>query len=820
MMFSDAHRLWLKSTAILSVLAVMPSTLMAQEADAVDEEIIVTAQKRAQVIEDVPVTITALTGDFLRRIDATEFDELSLFTPGLTIQEQSPNNPGFVIRGITSDSGSAQVAPRVSVYYNGIDVSRSRGSYFDLFDIERVEVVKGPQSTLFGTAAAIGAVSVITNKAEEGVSAQASLAYGNFDYLESQGFLNFGTDVIAARFAWSYKDREGFIDNVFNGPGSLPDGQLGEALNGQNVLGLRGSFAFTPTDTFRADLVISYDRQNPPGTSFKSGTFAPPGGDTSPFTFASLSGAPDSQETLGLAEPGLERDVFDINLTMRYDFNENWAITSITGYREFDSVEVFDADGTAAPYLEFTEDAIGDQWSQEVRVNYQRDGFAAFFGGTYFHEDGRQTIPFSTEEGVITECVTQAFGLGATPNVGALGLGCVGADGSVPSLAATGILTGGALSALPYTQVFGNTGDFDVWTLYADATVELSSRLEVSFGGRYVNESRTSGAFAQSPASQLAPILIGSGVPALQGLGAFLDGFLPLGGADTNGNVVTSSGDFSDWLLRANILYRLTDDVNIYATTGRGRRSDVIDVVAANTRAVPGGGTVTVPAFADATVVPAEIIWNYEVGVKGNFFDDRVFATAAIFYQDYENFQVTVPQLDAQGQPTGQFITDGVGGATNWGIEAEFSWTVDDHLQLFGNAAYIDAQIDDDPSNGDLAGNRFRLQPEWSASAGAFYDRPITDDVNGFATLTWTYFGSVFFEEQNQPGVEEDAYSLVNLRVGVRDPEDRWQVDVFANNLFDKEYVIDAGNTGGAFGIPTFIAGQPRFYGIRVTGRY
>ncbi len=105
------------------------------------DEIIVTAQRREERLSDVPVTVTAFSGETLQRIGVTQFDQLSAFTPGVNIQEQSPNNPGFVIRGITSDSGSAQEAARVTVFLNGVDVSRSRGSYFDLFDIERVEAI-------------------------------------------------------------------------------------------------------------------------------------------------------------------------------------------------------------------------------------------------------------------------------------------------------------------------------------------------------------------------------------------------------------------------------------------------------------------------------------------------------------------------------------------------------------------------------------------------------------------------------------------------------------------------------------------------------
>ncbi len=163
----------LASTAVLGLLS---TPLVAAEADTGNDlaEIIVTAQKTEQKIADVPITLTAYSGKSLREIGVTQFDQLSAFVPGLNVQEQSPNNPGFVIRGVTSDSGSSQGAPAVTIYLNGVDVSRSRGSYFDLYDLERVEVVKGPQATLFGTAAAVGAVSVITARPKPGISARTA----------------------------------------------------------------------------------------------------------------------------------------------------------------------------------------------------------------------------------------------------------------------------------------------------------------------------------------------------------------------------------------------------------------------------------------------------------------------------------------------------------------------------------------------------------------------------------------------------------------------------------------------------------------------
>ena len=139
-----------------AIVAPDPATGPAARASVTNgDDIVVTAQKREQRIEDVPLTVTALTGAKMADIGVNSLSEVAAYIPGLQIQEQSANNPGFVIRGITSDNGSSQQGARVTLYYNGVDISRSRGAYQDLYDLERIEVVKGPQATLFGTAAAV-----------------------------------------------------------------------------------------------------------------------------------------------------------------------------------------------------------------------------------------------------------------------------------------------------------------------------------------------------------------------------------------------------------------------------------------------------------------------------------------------------------------------------------------------------------------------------------------------------------------------------------------------------------------------------------------
>ena len=734
-------------------------------------EIVVTAQKREQKISQVPITITAFTGTKLRDIGVTQFDQLAAFVPGLNVQEQSPNNPGFVIRGVTSDSGSSQGSPAVTIYLNGVDVSRSRGSYFDLYDLERVEVVKGPQATLFGTAAAVGAVSVITAKPSKTTGAELRAAFGNFNQRKIDGYLNMGGDVLTGRIAFAVKLRDGVVENIAGTSRSqTPNGPRIDDLNGQGQYGARLSLRYDKDDLL-VDLVGTFDGQRAPGTAFKSRTFAPTGGDTSPFTFAEVAGSPFSDAVLGGPQPELKRNVYDVNLTARYNLSDTTSVTQIIGYRRFDSNEVFDADGTQAWYLEFAEDARGEQISSETRINYDNGDVRAFAGFNYFHETGSQRVPFSTEEGTYLQCAARLIP----------GLPCINAAGVVTAAGATKILTNGAASVIPYSSEFKNSATLTTYSAFADVTWIPTPGLELTAGGRLLIEDRTSGYFARVPNSVIsrAPLL-----PQI----------------DTKGVTLEAQGDFQAFLPRANILWRATDWANVYATYSRGRRSPVVQLDAA-----PGG-------VARVNNVAAESVTNYEIGAK--FQSGNVSGSVGAFYMDYQDFQVS---LVRPGLPN---LTASAGGASNKGVEAEVSARFGRNLNLFASGAYIDARVDENPAYPTFSGDRFRLQSEWQGAAGGTLTLPISDRIEFFATPTVTYRSSVFFELPNNPVTSQGPVTLVNLRAGVQDPGGKWQLLGYATNLFDKAYVLDAGNTGGAFGIPTFIRGLPRLFGVEGVYRF
>ena len=746
-----------------------------------DNQIIVTAQLIEQRALDVPITISALTGDAIAELGVTDLDELSNYIPGLNIQEQSANNPGIVIRGITSDSGSAQQGPRVTLYYNGVDISRSRGSYQAIYDLDRVEVIKGPQATLFGTASAVGAISLVSARPRAGYSSEVTGGYGNFDQTLVSGFVNAGSDVVAGRIAFEWRTRDGYVENL------APSQE--EDLYAQDQFGARGSLRFTPNDRLTVDLIGTFDRQRHGGTPFISDTFATPDGPADPFGRAFLGGSPYSEAALGNSQLGLDREVYDANLTAEYLIGDSLTFTTVNGYREFDSHEVFDADGGPAPFLEFAEIAKGHQVSHEGRFTYVDPRWRAAFGWNFFTEDNLQRVPFSTEEGTFLQCLTTSLGL--APVIP--GIPCVAADGSVPAAQVTQLATGGAATAIPYSSVFENQGNNQSYSLFADATFIPTTSLELTAGARLLIEQRRSGFVTSVPNSVL------TGAPLIPGQ------------IDTGGRTFEAEDSFSAVLPRFNALYRITPDLNVFATVSKGRRSPVVSLGARR------AGTEVLP---NINVIPQEVVWNYEGGIK--FGSRTVSGSLGLYYQDYSNFQTTrtiSDPNDPSGLPLGTTVTESVGSASNLGVEAEINIRPTSWLSVFANVGYIDGGIDDDPINGTVAGDRFRLQPEWQAAGGFTVDYPVAPGVRIFATPSVTHRSRIFFEVPNSLRISQEAVTLLNARAGISFADERFEVAGFIRNATNERYLLDAGNTGGAFGRPTFIPAEPRFYGVQLTAR-
>ena len=729
------------------------------------DTIVVTAQKREQQVEDVPIAITAYSGDFLQRYDLTDFSDIGNFVPGLEIQEQSPNNPGFVIRGITSDSGESNVEPRVSVFQDGVSISKSRGSVVQPFDLERIEVLRGPQGTLFGRGAQTGAVHLIQNKAGTDPSSAFTLGGGNYSSYFFTGHSNQQLgDNLYGRIAVFGEKRDGTIDNLSGGD-----------LNGKDTLALRTSLRLDVGEASRLDLIVNLQKDNPPGTDFRSGTIPNRQGSTDVFGPADLNRG----DALGL-----DRTVRSATLLGKFPLSASWTLSTITGARDFDSVEEFDADGARILALEFAEDAEGQQFSQEFRFDFDDGGrFRGFTGLSYFYEDGSQRVPFRTDERSFV--TLPALGLGIPPLL---------PDGT-PNTLVTGlpIAPGVVLPLKPlHEEQYTNFGETKAWEIFADGTWSLNDRLDLTLGVRGTYEDVTAGYRADF-----------FGVPSALGL-------FGLGGSTSNPNILffptagklESSDSFTSAVGRAVAAYRFSDTLNGYVSVSRGRRPNVISVDAFGTE-----------------IIDAEIVYSYELGLKGNVFGGRLLYDLAAYYYDYRNFQTTVQDPD-----TTLFVPADGGSARAAGAELSLIYQASENFNAFFNYAYSDAKfnaVDEDGNAQALAGNRFRLNPEHSAAAGLDFSLPVGDGALFYLRPSWNWRSQTFFEDQNTPGIEQAGYALYNLRAGVRFGENgRWDLSAYVDNATDKQYLIDAGNTGRLFGTPTYIPGNPRLYGVRFSGRF
>lgn len=761
-------------------VALFPSHALAQPAADDDaallDRITVTAQKREQQVEEVPISMTAYSGEFLDSFGISGFDQLSDFVPGLEVQLQSPNNPGFVIRGITSDSGSSQVEPRVSVFQDGVSISKSRGSVVELFDLERVEVLRGPQGTLFGRGAQIGAVHLIQNKAVNDTTGAFEIGAGNYSETFLTGHINapIAQDRLYARLAVFHQERDGSVENLSGG-----------TLNGKETNAVRASLGMDLGDRARLDFILNYQRDTPPGTAFRSRVLPTRAGSLDTFDYTADLNRGE--------ELGLKRTVRSATLLGDFGLSDAWSLSSITGWRDFDSNEEFDADGSQANLLEFAEVATGRQFSQELRFNYDPGGrFSGFFGGSFFTERGQQRVPYSGDErslyALLSPILSGATG-GALPVVPVLN-----PDGT-PNLnvppALPGLIPGGPaffpLKPL-HEEEFSNFGQVRAYEVFADGTFEVTDRLDVTVGLRGSRERVESGYES-----------LYFGQPSA--IGQFLGAFPNVIAAPTDGRI-TGEGTFNSAVGRAIASYRVSDRINAYTSVSRGRRPNVINV---------GGG--------GASEIPAEIVISYEAGIKGNANSNRFLYDAAVFYYDYSDFQASIENPD----PPPFFIPTNAGNARAKGAELSLLNRFTDGFSGFLNIGWIDARFNafDDAGNPQqLAGNRFRLTPEYTAAIGADWSVPVA--VGRFYVRpSYTWRSSVFIEEDNDAEIAQGAYGLAKLRVGLAFGEaERYELTAFVNNALDKDYLIDAGNTGALFGIPTFIPGQPRTYGLRFGARF
>lgn len=786
-------------------------------------EVIVTTQKKKQSSLEIPVAVSAVTGSVMEKLNLHQLDDVAQFTPGVQIQLQSSNNPGYVIRGVTSDDGEAYSQPRVSVFMDGVSTSRSRASAVELFDLERMEVAKGPQGTLFGRGAEIGGISIIRHKPVDNLSGELSMNYGSYNQRQVSGFIN--TPIIkgklANRFAFDYDARDGFIKN-----------EAGGRLNGKNALAFRNSTQWWANDDTSIRLVLDYQHDDYPGTSFHS--INPMYGNSDPNSTANLEAG---------KKLGIKRNVGGALLNIDHNINHRWSFNSITGFRAFNSKERFDADGTYLPLLLCQEKGKGTQFSQEFRFNYDdKNRFSGFVGASYFYENSSQDInakanlqylypafiqksvkaslsnQIDNVNGLLAQMLPAAYQpmVDATlaklmskwfpenPTVDANGklipqtatpdiygdlktaLGAVGMDldqvlAGMGDNGRTIQATLQGISAKPldtaYTEQGKNYGTNQAVELYADGTLKLTKNLNFTLGVRGTYENQETGYSSSTVPSMFGAVL-----------------YHPT----ENGAKVMAKDSYWSWVGRAALNYMIGRN-NIYASLSRGRRPGVLYFN-------------NDPK--DFETLKPEIIYSYEAGVKGSLLQGRLNYDLCAYYYDWYNYQTSVFNAT-----TSKYEYDDAGRAHSLGIEASISYSPCRYLNLFGNWSYIEGKFNNKDDNGNkqrFAGNRFRLTPKNSFAVGFDLNVPTGKKASIYFRPTYSWKSKVFFEESNEPELTQGAFGLLNFTAGYRMQPGKvyYEIGAFGKNVLDEKYVVDAGNSGRQIGFPTYVGGTRSVVGV------
>ena len=725
--------------------------------------VIVSAQKREQQIKDVPISISAISNQTITDLNIQNLEDFSNLVPGLNIRVQSNQRPNFVIRGLTSDEVSPNAQPRVSLFMNNAPLTQASSGLLELYDMDRVEVLKGPQGTTFGRGSQIGAVHFLTKMPSDNFGGYITSGFGSYAQIDINTAVNIPIikNKLNTRLAAVYNTRDGYVKNTFGG-----------TLSGKDTKGVRFSARYLPSEKTKIDLIYNYQKDAAPGVAFMSQRYPNTNGVTDVFSYeASL----DKGEALKA-----DKDLSNFTLNIRHYFNENFYLTGITSYQTNKSYERWDGDGTAAEAIDMSSTIDAKLFSQEVRLNYSiGNKFSGFSGLNYLRENVELGYWFSPNETHMVYLFLDPNYL-VMPNGQPYGLDALPLD---PQL---GPLGGMPLPAFHEEESI-NKAKNTATEIFTDGSLEITSKLKLSAGIRIV--------FDHSKVSNEASFLAGS--PST--LGMFTGNYPNLFFKPSA--FQSTSSNFSGFTGRLVASYKLNTNSNIFFAYAKGRRPNVIQY----------------QADGSSEILDAEIVNSFDLGFK-TLVNNQFMFDAALFYHDYHDFQTNAWIADPATGEFAYIIKDG-GEATTIGLETSFQYSISKNLKIFGNYAYIKARYnktDKDGNEQEYANNQFMLTPDHSFNLSAKYQTKINSDLILFITPSVSYKSHFFFEDANTEGIEQDAYSVVNLSAGIQLINPALTFSLFSHNLLNEKYLLGAGNTGSMFGIPTFVPAIPRTYGLKV----
>lgn len=736
---------------ILFITAVIIALPVVVRAAGPLEEIVVTATKRTESIQDVSIAVSAFSGDRLRDAHILDIEDLQFIAPSVTVGNDFGTAQLFM-RGLGQNSILNSIDPSVGLYVDGAVINAPAAQLFSFFDLERIEVSRGPQGTLFGRNTTGGAINLITAKPTEELEGYARVSAGKYSLVETEGALSgpLLENKVLGRVAWKTARRDGFGDNEFTG----------NDVDDLDQLMFRSSFQFNINDRMDFLLTGEYGEQSDRSFAFKFQEVSFPEAQPGDNLFAQGTGGFPTGGPRNVSmefDPSNERETWSVTGTFNWQMTDNVLFRSITNYRDIDvdMRQDIDLSSVANRRDSFDPDARGnstvtqqihlrEQFSQELQLHYNGDFMGkrvdAVAGYYFFDEDAF----FANRIGTFPDRGRQR----------------VFPDGS---LAPTD----------PRVKLLSN-GDLSSHSVFWNVRVGVIEGITLKAGGRWtrderevVNENQVFVPRFAPPCQAQFPLPDPPEVAALRPGVVECTIFPP--GFDDNKN-------FTDYTTEIGLEWRpdFIPDALLYYTFSEGFKAGTAP-----------GGTTNVTDFVD----PEEIT-NHEFGLKSIWLNGTLRLNIAGFFYDIDGLQLQVALPAGPANFVTVFSDDTSQEAH--GIEVEADWAVTDRLRLSGALAWLDAEFINllgvdplDPGVFDqFAGNEPRRSPEWSGNIRAAYDLPVSED---FGRLTVSAEGSFkdnhFFDEFNNHRLSEGAYWLLDARLRYRSPSERWSFEVWGKNL-------------------------------------
>lgn len=727
------------------------------------EEIVVTAQKVEENVQDVPIAISVVTGEALEASGTTSIENLNQLVPSLNFRKGTTNaNSALVLRGVGTITFAIAIEPSVSTVVDGVVLSRPGQAFADLVEIDRLEVLRGPQGTLFGKNASAGLINVVSKGGADTLEGEVSVAGFEGDEYRVRGTV---AGPLAPNLSARVNAFYGTYDGNITNSNAAASGN--RKVNGYEHAGVRGSLDFD-NGPARVRLIADYYKADDDCCAEVTGVTR------GAVLNAELGIVPALGEDQRVINQNLETSTRDRQwgLTLNGDFDvlSDHSLSVIAGYRDWSNDEIREGDFLPRALVNTNQlhdagNVSTQQYSAEIRIASPQDkAFTYQVGGFYWKSDNSQDFTR-----VVVSCATST--LPVDPVTG--GQPCNEND---------------LVNTIRGTATSRSDVDVENYAVFGQATYNFSESLALTGGLRWTHDS-LSFVHQRAPAINVNTGLVASGVGGLQSLGA--GGSLTSSPAGNGTNISANATTTDNVSGKVVLTVKPIEDVMLYGSYTRGYKGPAFNVffnhVAPN-NAVP---------------IDEETSDAFEVGLKSQFFDNRVQLNATAFTVTYDGYQANnFIQLNGV---TISNLTN-AGSVRSTGFEVDAIYAPIDGLSITTAVAYADAKVvkfNPNPSTNAANaqnGTKLPLAPSWTWNVGANYETAINDDFAIHLNAGYNHVGSQF-SGLGQTGLI-DGRGLLNASIGLSDTADSWRLTLIGRNLADVSYVTLNTDAGVRLHIP------------------